>query len=55
MERRHSFRDQQIAKIGIFANLNISFFQTTYILGIYMIYMTNFGNINILRESTFNQ
>ena len=36
MERRHSFRDQQIAKIAISAYFN------TYILKIYMIYVTTF-------------
>ena len=50
---RHSFRDQQIAKITIFAK-NISYFQTTCILGIYMIHVTTFDSKNILRESTLN-
>ena len=46
MERRHSFRDQQIAKISISANIFVSFFQTTFILGIYMIYVTTFEKKN---------
>ena len=50
MERRHSFKYQQIAKIAIPANLIFFFFQTTFILGIYMIYVTT---KHILRESTF--
>ena len=40
MERRHSFKDKQIAKIAIFFFL----FQTTYILWIYMIYVTTLKN-----------
>ena len=53
MERRISFRDKKMAKIAISANKKNIFFQTTYILGVYMTYVTTFGNTNILRESTF--
>ena len=49
MERRHSFGDQQIAKIAISAIF--FFFQTTYILGFYKIYVTTFEYKCVLRET----
>ena len=54
MEQRHSCRDQKIAKFAIFANFLKYFFKTTYVLGVFMTYVTTFENKNILRESTFN-
>ena len=57
-ERRHSFRDQIIAKSAIFANGPRELFKTTNILGVYMngvymTYVTTFENKHTLRESTF--
>ena len=42
MEWRHSCREQIIAKFAIFANFH--FFFTTYVLGVYMTYVTTFEN-----------
>ena len=53
LERRHSFNDQIGAKNACFANGQRELFKTTTILGVYMIYVTTFENVNILRESTF--
>ena len=53
MERRHNFRDQKIAEFAISAKFLNDFFQTTYILGVYMTVVTTFENDIILRESTF--
>ena len=50
IERRNSFRDQKISKITI---SDIIFLQTTYILKVYMNYLTPFHNENILRENAF--
>ena len=54
MERRHSFRDQRIAKTASFANFQRELWKTTNILVVYMTYVTTFDSTNILRESTFN-
>ena len=40
MEGRRSFRDQQIAKIAIFTSFQKYLFKTTYILGVFMSYVT---------------
>ena len=54
MERRHSFRDQQIAKIDISA-IFFFYFQPTYILGIYMICVTTFKNEKcIFKDNKFD-
>ena len=53
MERRHSFKDQIIAKTESFSNIQRELFKTTNILGVYMTYVTTFKNTNILRETTF--
>ena len=55
LKRRYSFRDRQIAKNAISANLNLFFFQNTYILDNYMIYVTSFKSKNILRESSLKK
>ena len=54
MERRHSFRDQQIAKIYISAIFFLNF-QPTYILWIYIVCVTTFKNQKILREGIFKE
>ena len=55
MEWRHSFRDKIIAKTAWFANFEMELFKVTNILRVYMIYMTNFKNKNILRGSIFKR
>ena len=56
MEWRHSFREPKNTKIAISAQIFFFFlFQTTYILEIYMIYVTTFENKNTLRESTIKE
>ena len=55
MEQRHSFWYEQIAKNAISASIFFFFFSITYIIGIYMIYVTTFENKNILKESTFKR
>ena len=55
MEGRHSFRDQKIANIAISANFCKLFIHISYILGVYITYMTTFKNNIFSRESTFKK
>ena len=52
MVRRHSFRDQKKLRLT-FLIFKKKFCQTTYILEVYMTYLTTCENTTILRESTF--
>ena len=53
MEQRYSFRAQQKAKSDISAIFSKYICQTTFILGVYMTYVTAFENISIFKQSTF--
>ena len=44
MKRRHSFRDQIIAKVAILANFQKLFVEAIYIIGVYM---TTFEKIKL--------
>ena len=54
MERRHSFRDQIIAKTASLANFQRELLKTTNILKAYITYVATFESKDILRESNFD-